>query len=363
MKILFVSGNLCDGGAQRVISVISSKLADMGHDVSLLLYSRNEKEYDISPKVKISAIGQNFAEYSRTSLLHRVLYIRKYLKRLSPDVAVGFMEGGYGLYVSALGLRFPKVASARIDPKILFELKGLRARLDMHWFSKANAVVLQTTRQMQHAENCSWKNQIVIANPVTDRALSFPEHTYDRPCRKIVMAGRLVPQKNYPMIFAAMQKVIEVYPDAVLDIFGKGSMQQSLEKMIIELKLEKHVFLKGWTQDTLAEYQNSDIYVLCSNYEGMPNALMEAMAVGMPCISTDCDTGPEDLIDDGTNGFLVPINDVECLAQRIIDIMGMTNVERKDIGENARSTIVRYFSSDVIAGKWEELLSSLMVKH
>lgn len=227
---------------------------------------------------------------------------------------------------------------------------------------RVHVALKYSDRQMQHAKDTSWKNQVVIANPVSDRALALQKHSYDCPCRRVVMAGRLVPQKNYPMIFAAMKKVTEVYPDALLEIYGKGAMQQSLQQMINDLHLEKHVQLKGWTQDTLYEFQNSDLYVLCSNYEGMPNALMEAMAVGLPCISTDCDTGPEDLIVDGVNGYLVPVNDADKLAQRIIDVMKMTVDERRTLGENARHTMADRFSGEVIAEKWEELLMRL-AKH
>ena len=114
MKILFVSGNLCDGGAQRVISVVSSELAEKGHDVSLILFSRNEKEYPISEKVKIFALAPNFEDYQKISGLKRIKLIRKLLKEIKPEVAVGFLEGGYGLYLSSFGLKMKKVSSAKI---------------------------------------------------------------------------------------------------------------------------------------------------------------------------------------------------------------------------------------------------------
>ena len=359
MKILFVSGNLCDGGAQRVISVVASGLAECGHDVSLLLFARNEKEYPISEKVQITAIRESFAEYSKMSGLARTTFIRKYLKTLKPQAAIGFLEGGYGLFLASLGMKFTKVASARIDPAILLQKKGARALLDKIWFSSADGVVLQTNRQKVHAEKTGWKNQTVIANPVSDAALDAMPHNYDRPCRRIVMAGRLATQKNYPMVFTAMERVLKKYPDAILDIFGKGAQETQLQELIVQKGLQNNVFLRGWTQNTLGEYARSDVYVLSSNFEGMPNALMEAMAMGLPCVSTDCDTGPEDLITDGENGYLIPVGDADALAERLLRIMDMTPEERKTMGESAKNTMAQNFNKEVVTRQWETMLREL----
>lgn len=359
MKILFVSGNLCDGGAQRVIAVVTSQLAKMGHEVHLLLFARNEKEYPVDSAVKIAALGENFQEYSKLSTWQRTLAIRKYVKDLKPDAAVGFLEGGYGLFLATLGMKFPKVASARIDPKFLLKKKGGRATLDRLWFRCADAVVVQTSRQAEHAKNAGWKNMTVIANPISDNALDLAPHNYERPCRRIVMAGRLAEQKNYPMALKAMQTVLKKYPDAKLDIFGKGNLEESLNARIRDMGLEGNVRLMGWTQDTLGEYANSDIYVMTSNFEGMPNALMEAMAAGLPCVSTDCDTGPEDLIKDCENGYLVQVDNAEALAERLIQIMDMTPAQREKLGQKARKTMTEQFNGQCITEKWEKALGIL----
>lgn len=359
MKILFVSGNLCDGGAQRVISVVASGLAERGHDVSLLLYARDEKEYPISDKVKITALGNSFEEYSELSAVARVRLFRKYLKTWKPEVAVGFLEGGYGLFLASLGMRFPKVASSRIDPTVLLNQKGYRAMLDKLWFRCADGVVVQTSRQREHAQGVGWKNMTVIANPVSDAAIAQKPHNYDRPCRKIVMAGRLAKQKNYPMAFAAMQQIVQKYPDAMLNVFGKGSEAESLQKAINDMGLQANVTLHGWTQNVLEEYENSDIYVMSSNFEGMPNALMEAMACGLPCVSTDCNTGPEDLIIDGENGYLVPVNDIDALACSILRIMEMPLEQRKAMAEAAKKTMAEQFNKEEITRQWEILLEKL----
>ncbi len=359
MKLLFLSGNLCNGGAQRVISVVSSKLADKGHDVSLILFARNEKEYPLSDKVKIYSLGESFEEYSKISEFERIKMLRALIKQIGPDAAVGFLEGGYGLYLSSFGMKFPKIASARIDPVYILNAKGLRAKINLRWFASANAVVLQTTEQADHVKHMNWKNKTVIANPVSQAALEYPEHDYERPCKRLVMAGRLDDQKNYKMAITAMKTIHESYPDVILDIFGKGGEEEDLRAFIMSNGLEGCVTLKGWTQNVADEYAKSDIYLMTSDCEGMPNALMEAMAIGLPCISTDCPTGPADLICDGENGYLVPINDAKALSDKILAVLSMEPSERKRLGKAAHDTMKNEFNADVIVAKWEELIKKL----
>ena len=362
MKLLFVSGNLCNGGAQRVISVVSSKLADKGHDVSLILFARNEKEYPLSNKVKIYSLGDNFEEYSKLSEFKRVKMLRALLNQIKPEAAVGFLEGGYGLYLSSFGMKFPKIASARIDPVQILNAKGVRAKINLRWFASADAVVLQTNEQADHVKHMNWKNKTVIANPVSQAALEYPEHDYERPCKRLVMAGRLDDQKNYKMAITAMKTVHESYPDVILDIFGKGKEEEDLRAFIMSNGLEGCVTLKGWTQNVADEYAKSDIYLMTSDCEGMPNALMEAMAIGLPCISTDCPTGPADLICDGENGYLVPVNDAAALADRVMRLVEMSSEDRRAMGESARKYLSDNFNRGYIAEQWERLLERLVKK-
>ncbi len=360
MKILFVSGNLCDGGAQRVISVVASHLVEKGHDVSILLYSRDEKEYPLNSKVKIVSIAQSFEDYSLTSCFSRIRTIRKYLKRVKPDVAIGFLEGGYGLYISSIGLNFKKVASIRNNPERVFNAKGLRVILNKMWFNSADAIVVQTKSQFELMPKKMKKTSEVIPNPISDTAITDIKTTHNVECRKIVMAGRLVPQKNYHMVFEAIKIVREKYSDVKLNIFGKGELETELQNLIDSNGLGDNIKLCGWTQNTLKEYRNHDIYILSSDFEGMPNALMEAMGVGLPCISTDCDTGPSDLIEHKKNGFLIPVGDANALAEYIIKIIEMSKEQRIELGNNAHLTMKEKFSSDYISQKWEQLFRNLI---
>ena len=357
MRILFVTGTLSHGGAQRVISVVANQLAEFGHEVHLIVFRRYENEYPISSKVKLYSIAGSQKEYDTISGFRRVRILRRMIRTIRPDAAVGFLEGGYGMYISSFGLHFSKVASARVNPVYLLEEGGSRGCLNRLWFRHADAVVMQTEGQIRLLpKGCGWHNCAVIANPVSDAALASPVHDYDRPAVRIIMVGRLDEQKDYPMAIDAMTIVHKCYPELKMDIYGEGDDRSLIERKINDSGLNGVVNLKGWTQDVLGEYEASDVFVMSSGYEGMPNALMEAMACGLVCISTDCETGPADLIDDGKNGFLVPVGDSAELARRIMDVAGMTPEKRAKIGNAAKSLMANEFSSEKIGRKWESLL-------
>ena len=360
MKILFVSGDLCDGGAQRVISVIANTLAEKGHEVTVLLYSRSEKEYELNSNIKLFALAESYEIYSKINPILRIKKIRSFLKSISPDVAVGFLQGGYGLFLSSYGMKFKKVGSTRVDPKIIIERKGLRAEINRMWFRHADAVVLQTDTQLERVRDMNWKNKVVISNPVSDVALETDEHDYTRPCRTITMAGRLEKSKNYPMVLDMMELLHHKYPDVKLRIFGQGSLKEEIEREIVNRKLEEVVSLNGWTADIVVEHQKADMYILSSDYEGMPNALMEAMACGLPCISTDCPTGPSSLIVNGENGILVPVGNVGVMTDAVERILCMTTKERAQMGMRAKDTIYKAYNKEIITKKWERLFEELL---
>lgn len=138
------------------------------------------------------------------------------------------------------------------------------------------------------------------------------------------------------------------YPDVHFSIYGDGPLREELQKKITNDNLNGIVTLQGRTNNAQKVLNAADVFIMTSNYEGMPNALLEAMAVGLPCISTDCPTGPAEIIDNGINGILVPVNNEAALTKAIEKYieMGETIAE---IGKAARKTVQDNYSTDVIA--------------
>ena len=170
----------------------------------------------------------------------------------------------------------------------------------------------------------------------------------ENPNNRIVAAGRLDPQKNYPMMLRAFRRVADTYPDATLRIFGTGSdgYRAELETLIDSLGLTEQVKLMGRTPHMEEEYQKSDVFLMTSDYEGLPNALAEAMASRLLVISTDCKTGPRDFVEDGENGFLVPVGDEDALADRMLRLMEMGAKERRAMQDAAREKILDHCSEE-----------------
>lgn len=360
MKILFISGDLCDGGAQRVTSVIANEFAMMGHEVYLLVFSHSDRDYYVNNKVELTYMCKNIDEYNEKNNIQNIVYVRKYIKNVKPDVGIGFLQGGYALYFASLGMRFPKIASARVTPNLILEAKGLNAEITKYWFRHASAVVVQNNSQLEQIQNVSWKNKTVIANPLSEKAMRMHIQKYNDSCNRFVMAGRLSKQKNYFLVAEAMKKVHSLYPDVTVDIFGQGALHDQLEQEIVSNGLEGIINLKGWTDNIIGELINYDAYILASDFEGMPNSLMEAMSVGLPCISTDCETGPRELIKNMENGILVPTNDSDKMANAIINLVNMKKSERAGMGEMASKNMRELFNPRAIAEKWENLCNKLI---
>ncbi len=360
MKILFISADLCDGGAQRVMSVLSKEMAQRGHDTHMLVFYKTSHDYRIDPHVKLEIMCEDYGLYKRWTGLRRAIYIRRYLKRIRPDIAIGFLQAGYALYLASFGMHFLKVASLRNSPEKLKRQRGLKAVLERRWFLAADTVVLQTLEQKNYADRKGWHNTVVIPNPVSENIKRNPEYNCAKQCKRIVMAGRLHGQKNYPMALKAFQIVRKRYKDITLSIYGVGTLKDDLQSMICSMGLADCVKLCGWSDNLVAEYRKYDLYLLTSDYEGMPNSLMEAMGAGLPCIATDCPTGPADLIEHGKSGFLVPMNDEGKLSETIIYVMEMDRERRKQIGDCASQFILREFNRSRIARMWEVHLEKML---
>lgn len=359
MKIAFLTGNLCDGGAQRVISVVANELAKMGNDVMVIVFAKADKEYLLDDKVKRITLYDSYGDYKKVSALKRLGRIRGILKDFAPNAAIGFLEAGYALFLSSIGLRFSKIGSLRTSPYYQEADKSIRGKLERIWFRNASAVVLQTNGQKEYAIRHGWANPTVISNPINPAVLAAEEHCYRDSCNRLIMVGRLSDEKNYPLAFIAFQKACKVIPDLKLEVYGDGEIKNKLIKLAADLELQNKVSFMGWRDDVVAAYEKSDLFLMTSDFEGLPNALMEAMGCGLLCISTDCPTGPADLIKDEYNGVLVPTGDVDALADTIIRVCRMSCDERKIMGIRAKNIIAEYYNAWYIARKWENLIGQL----
>lgn len=306
-RTMFFVSSLGDGGAQRVISILSEKMAQKGMDVEIVTYLDVPIIYEICPEVRVTCVEKCTG---KKNILKNVLWLRKYFKEHA-QVVLSFLAPFNMMALTAvMGTKVPIVVADRNDPaKVPVNPVVRMARNILYCF--ADEVVVQTEKNKAYFKWLEKKTK-VIYNPVDLKAYTGSALR----CKKekiVVTAGRLMPQKNQKMLIAAFLKVLKKSPDYQLIIYGEGNYRQELECYVTNLGLEGKVLMPGSVTDLYERMKKASLFVLSSNYEGMPNALIEAMCLGLPVISTKV-SGATDLIDHQKNGLLVDVDAEEQLT-------------------------------------------------
>lgn len=358
MKIMFSVYTLAGGGAERVISILSDNLSNLGFDVSLILVKRVQDEYYINPKVKIYTIenfGYRCQEGNKLSRTYkRVEILRGILKENKPDYIFAFLGNMIrDVYVASVGTGVRVIGALRVNPQNMSKFD----RFCLNYvFDHCAAVFLQTYSQKKFISKKAEKRSFVVPNPVNSEIIEAgKEKEYNATMNKIVTCGRLSPQKNHKMLIEAMIQVHQLHSKVRLEIYGSGSEESSLKDLIQQKNADSYIFLKGRSNNVIEILLQADIFVLSSNYEGMPNALMEAMAMGLPCISTDCLTGPRELIGENERGILVEIDHISAMVDAICILVEKPSLGI-EYGQNARNFILNNYTPEIIT---QQLLANI----
>ena len=322
-KIYLYINVLGGGGAERVIANLANTLAEDGCETTLITSFPVDKEYSIDKKVRRLLLEDHEFRQSRLKRnVTRISKLRKICKEEKPDIMISFMEEpNFRAILATRGLPVKTLVSVRNDPNKEYAGK-------LGWFvgkillPMADGCVFQTSDAQKWFPKRLQKKSRIIYNAVK-------EEFYQVECTpvrgEIVTCGRLTEQKNHKLLIDAFAEVQKIYPFATLKIYGEGVLREKLQNQIESLNLNEKVFLMGATNDVAKALQTADLFVLSSDYEGMPNALMEAMAAGVPCISTDCPCGgPRELFGEDASDKLVPCNDSAQLAEAICKVLETT---------------------------------------
>ena len=348
-KVLLSIVSLSGGGAERVVSVWANKLQNEGYDVSLLLYGRNEKEYPIDPAIAVHTVAADYQSFQALSYFKRVERMRSIVKKIKPDVMISFLPRmQIWMMLATWGIRLRRLETVRVSPWNACGAGRIEQWLWKKCFSRSDAVIVQTAEQAEFFKPRIQKKSIVIPNPISQQYQEHPKQMYLESVTRFVAAGRITEQKNYPIMIEAFQRACDQCEHIRLEIYGTGeeSYISEIQKKIDDANLSSKIKLMGRTTDMQSVYHGADAFLMTSDYEGMPNALVEAMVSGLVCISTDCRTGPKDLIDDEKNGFLVKVGDAENIAEAIRKVAGMSQAECEAMGKQAREKILNLCSEE-----------------
>lgn len=323
-KIDIITKAMTSGGAERVIAQLANYFVVRGICCRIITTDDREVMYPLNEKVKVVPIGKK-SDNKVIDRVQRYKAIRKLVLLEKPDVVLSMPEDT-GIYVilALLGTGIPVYVSERNNPWVMPDVKVTRF-LRKVAYPFATGLIFQTEMAKSFFSPKIQKKGIVLQNPVD--AARIPEPYAGKREKRFVAVGRLEPQKNFPLLIKAFAEFNKEEPDYKLTIYGEGRERKKLENLIKDLGLQNNIELPGRDKDVLNKINSAAAFILSSDYEGMPNALIESMCMGMPIISTDCPSGgPRELICDGKNGLLVRVNDIN----------GMTDAMRKIVGENSK---------------------------
>ncbi len=347
-KVAFYINSIGGGGAERVMVNLAKQFAGNGVETVLITSFIATWEYPVPDGVKRIVLDTKEYKSKISKNISRIRNLRRVLKQEKPDCLISFMaEPNYRALIATMGLNIKTIISVRNDPKKEYAGK-LGAFLAKVLLPRADGCVFQTEDARAWFVKKLQKKSVIIPNAVANKFYGLewmPIHG------NIVTVGRLAEQKNHRLLISAFQRLHNEHPETTLSIYGSGKMESELREYIVQNGMENSVFLKGPSDDVPEVLRQANMFVLSSDYEGMPNALMEALAVGVPSVSTACPCGgPAMLIENEKNGYLVPCRDVIKMYQAMKSLYENLELQRIFHMDAAEKSLL--FQENEIFLKW-----------
>lgn len=357
MNITIFISSISGGGAERVACNLATHLSQAGHRVTMLTMSETENTYGLPPQIAVHPLitaGERGQTVTRN--IRRYRRLRRYVREADCDRYIVMLPVTTLLLLSLRRLiKVPLIAAERCNPS---SYTGLKRFLLKKLAKRADGWVFQTEDAMKWYDGRIRKG-VVIPNAINPAFLRDP-YRGERE-KTVVAAGRLADQKNFSLLIEAFADVAERYPAHRLIIYGKGPQEAMLKEKAAALGLGDRVSFPGYVDDMPEQLEKAGLFVLSSDFEGMPNALMEAMALGLPCVSTDCPCGgPAFLVRSGENGLLVSVGDRAAMADAI-DALLADPAKAQAMGQTARS-VAETLNPTEIYGRWEAFVRDLSAK-
>lgn len=361
-RIVFHLNSLERGGAERVVTNLAGQFVANGYEVYIATEWQGDDEYVIDKRIKRVHVGltEKQEKLGRISkFLARIFNLRKFLKQIKPDIVIAFArKANYRALTATIGTKFPVVFCVRIAPVGNYDFLSDKIQIPI-LFRRAAGAVFQTKEQQEYFPEYVQRKSKVILNALAPQFIGNPiPEVRDK---TVVHSGRLVDFKNQKMLIEAFVEVHKKHPDYDLKIFGPDSFdgtKQVLENTIRDNNADGYIKLMGGSDHLEKDLIKGAMAAFSSDFEGMPNAMLEAMALGLPVIATDCPPGgPRMVINSGENGLLVPVGDKEAMVKAINELI--ENPEYADrLGKNA-SKISEIANAEAIYREWEKYLKEI----
>lgn len=319
MKLLFYCHSLRMGGIERTVSGLANLLCEE-HEVVVTQYAADAPFYKLDRRVQYCPLGLEASGNAALRTLGLLLRVRKLLKKHRPDAVFCLNLTHLPLFcLASRGLKTVVIGAERSNP---FVHMSKKERLLRRFSVLADGFLFQTARAQQAYPDRTVKKSAVVANAIWNEDVSAPGEIPPEKARRVISVGRLERVKGYDLLIEAFSRVAPEFPDWELVIYGEGKQRAELEELIARHGLGARIRLPGADLHAYRKVRISEVFVLSSRSEGMPNTLLEAMACGVCCISTDCPNGPRELVTPEVDGLLVESENVGALEEALRRVMG-----------------------------------------
>lgn len=351
-KIAFLIYSLHGGGAERMVCRLANCFANHNISITIFLFDNSDIAYPLHEKISVLKCATNDSKKEKTHI-YSCNFIRKEIMKQSIEAIIAFTISmvPYAV-ISTMFTKCKVIGAERANPKNIGKKSTFIKNIVTHF---CDGYVFQTEGASKCYPLSIRKKAEIIGNIAPGKKM---DQNITRNKRWICSAGRLHKDKDFITLIEAMNTVLQFIPDAQLNIYGDGPMRADLENVVLKLGINKNVHFCGFINELTDEMQKNSIFAFSSRSEGMPNALIEAMSLGLACVSTNCEFGPSELIENGVNGFLVQVGDSKKMAERLIQLLEDDNL-RDRIGSKAKEIIVTN-SEEMISKKYINYISRII---
>ncbi len=376
MKIVYcILGTFNSGGMERVLANKANYLSKLGHQITIITTDQLGRKpyFQLNEQIDQIDLHINYTENNNQGLMTKILdfprkqrkhkaSLEKVLQKIKPDITISLFDHDAAI-ISKIKDGSKKIAEIHFSrfKRIQYGRGGLWNLVD-RWRSKQDLKTIKLFDRfvvLTEEDKNYWgalNNILVIPN-----ANSFtPNSLAELNIKQVIAVGRYDFQKHFDSLIRIWERVDKQNPDWKLKIFGSGPLESELQQQINDAQLQHSVSLERPVKNIEKEYLNSSIIALTSRYEGLPMALLEAQACGLPMVAYACKCGPKDIITDGENGFLIPEENETLFAKRLLELMNSEN-RRREMGRKAFENSINY-SEDRVMEKWINLFTELTVK-
>lgn len=313
MKIIFVIPNMTGGGTERVISMLSDEYISRGFEVAVMQFAGYEHAYDLNEKVEDFSVAPK-SNGNPFVMIRRICAMRRYFKKNQDSYIFAFcVMGAVFSVIASWGMHRYILVAERNSPDSC-NVKKVR-----NWaYKRANTITFQTEEGIRYFPQDIARKAVVIPNPID---ASVPERYMGSRKHRVVTVGRLHRQKNQELLLNAFADFSKQFPDYELHLYGRGELESILKEQAKKLGIDHKTVWHGFSENVKEEIYDCRMFVLSSDFEGISNSMIEALAMGIPTISTDCPIGGARVyISTGENGPLVPVRDQKALTEAMVKV-------------------------------------------